>query len=233
MKSNNHGRKASASNRNAVKGRVEHVKSTQWQVTTRPNPQHRLLPTQSTASTDCCCFPAGTRVTMADGSHKAIERVAIGDWVMGLTGPVQVYATEAPVLGGRTYLRMEDGSLHWSAEHLFWVQRDGAEYFGSHDKEEHLYEVSLGVLVGLTKREVWSLERGIETYAHAEGWKSQRVVVVPAATDLRLYYVKTTGSHTVMVNGYVVSGGVNDTDFDYNPVQWQGLGALLKAQRAA
>ena len=87
---------------------------------------------------------------MADGSHKAIERVAVGDWVMGLTGPVQVYATEAPVLGGRTYLRMEDGSLFWSAEHLFWVQRDGAEYFGSHDKEEYEYEMKLGILVGLT-----------------------------------------------------------------------------------
>ena len=30
---------------------------------------------------DDCCFPAGTMITMADGSQKPIEHVKIGDYV--------------------------------------------------------------------------------------------------------------------------------------------------------
>lgn len=210
--------------------------STDWLVTSRPSPRRKTIPASSAPMGSSSCFPAGSLVTMADGTTKTIEKVRVGDQVVGLSGIVEVYGVETPVLGDRTLLRMADGSLKWSAEHAFWVRRGHRQWFGTHDKAEFDREARLGLgSPGLqnSPEDVWTLARSEEAYAHASGWKKQRAVAVPARADLPLYYIRTTGCHTLLVNGYVVSGCITDADFDYTKVNWQGLAAFPQFCRAA
>ncbi|MBX7147414.1 MAG: hypothetical protein K1X44_08955 [Alphaproteobacteria bacterium] len=56
----------------------------------KPNPlslgegQHNMLIEKDFPEDSC--FGAGTQILMADGTHKPIEQVMIGDWVMGYVG---------------------------------------------------------------------------------------------------------------------------------------------------
>jgi hypothetical protein len=76
----------------------------------------------------CACFPAGTRITMADGSTKAIERVVAGDLVRagdpgtGQLGVARVAALKphdsALSNGG---IVVVDGTLRATRNHPIWA----------------------------------------------------------------------------------------------------------------
>lgn len=180
-----------------------------------------------------CCFPADSSVLMADGRRKAIQDVRVGDSVWGATGVNTVYEIVTPILGPRKMLQMADGSLRWSEEHALWTMRDGEQWWGAQNKLEWEREVSIGILGGLNHSEsIRQLSRESETYAHEDGWKTLDVVEVPADPRTRLYYLRTDRCHTVIIDGFVVSGGVNDADFDYKAMNWEGLASLRKAVEA-
>jgi hypothetical protein len=66
------------------------------------------------------CFAAGARVTMADGSTKAIETVRVGDLVRGRGGAAnRVNAIETPWLGDRPLYAVNDGAFLVTASHPF------------------------------------------------------------------------------------------------------------------
>jgi hypothetical protein len=181
----------------------------------------------------CACFPAGTLVLMADGSQKPIERVRLGDRVWGLSGINNVVTVETPVLGTRTMLQMSDGSLRYSAEHPLWTLSEGAQWWGTHDNAEAEWEIAQGVFGGLTRSEpLRPLAREGATYAHVDGWKTLGAVEVPASSHTRLYHLDTDGCHTKIVDGFVVSAGIDDADFDYSGVVWRGLQALRAVMQA-
>lgn len=176
--------------------------------------------------TACSCFPAGTLVLTADGSRKPIEKIRRGERVWGLNGINNVIGVESPVLGSRTMLQMSDGSLRWSAEHSLWTLRDGVQWWGTQDKTEAEWEIAQGVFGGLTRsRPLRALARKGETYAHVEGWKTLDAIEVPATQSTRLYYIRTDGCHSAIMDGFVVSAAINDLDFDYTRVNWRGLAA--------
>lgn len=236
MKSSRSQVKPSVPGQSDPTSRAGRSRSADWSVTSRPNPRRKTIPAGSAPLGSNSCFPAGSMVTMADGTAKAIETIKVGDQVVGLSGIVEVYGVENPVLGHRTLLRMADRSLRWSAEHAFWVRRGDRQWFGTHDKAEFEREARLGLgSPGLknSPEDIWTLARSEETYAHASGWKKQRAIVVPARADLPLYYIRTTGCHTLLVDGYVVSGCITDEDFDYTKVDWQGLAAFPQFRRVA
>lgn len=180
-----------------------------------------------------CCFPANSSVLMADGSWRPIQTVRAGDKIWGATGINSVTEVVTPILGPRKMLQMADGSLRWSEEHALWVSRNGRQWWGAQNKLEWEREVSIGILGGLTNSEpILQLSRVAESYAHTDGWKTLDVVEIPADPRTRLYYLRTDRCHTVIVDGFVVSGGVNDADFDYRAMNWDGLDALKKAVAA-
>ena len=69
---------------------------------------------------DCSCFPAGTPVTMADGSQKPIERLRIGDRVKGAFGVVNrvddIFA--GPIGSGSAWL--VNGQYFVAGGHRLW-----------------------------------------------------------------------------------------------------------------
>jgi hypothetical protein len=74
------------------------------------------------------CFPAGTRVTMADGSHKAIESIHEGDLVRspdprtGAMGVARVVAAKVhPSALSREGIVVVDGALRATRNHPIWV----------------------------------------------------------------------------------------------------------------
>jgi hypothetical protein len=76
----------------------------------------------------CACFPAGTRVTMADGTDKPIERVVAGDLVRspdpatGAMGVARVVEAKVhPAALSRAGLVVVDGTLRATRNHPIWV----------------------------------------------------------------------------------------------------------------
>jgi intein/homing endonuclease len=89
------------------------------------------------------CFPAGTQITMADGSEKSIEDVKVGEYVMsydvdtGAYVPRQVLVfDDEPKVGDHAAANAElgnppslytinDGLIEFTPEHPFYVKEDG------------------------------------------------------------------------------------------------------------
>jgi hypothetical protein len=80
------------------------------------------------------CFPAGTFITMADGSKKVIEDVKVGEWVLSYNTfsndyrAGQVLELESPVREGLYTIVFEDGtSIEVTNEHPFYTTKESGE----------------------------------------------------------------------------------------------------------
>ncbi|MCS6781332.1 MAG: Hint domain-containing protein, partial [Geminicoccaceae bacterium] len=82
-----------------------------------------LLPALKTASAETCCFRAGTRIRMADGSQRPIEALRPGDRVQGRGGRVnRVLALERTRLGRRRLWSINGSRPFVTAEHPFLAE---------------------------------------------------------------------------------------------------------------
>lgn len=76
----------------------------------------------------CCCFVAGTQITMADGSTKSIEDVAIGEIVVGKDDAHNtVLEFLRPTLGetGATLMAFNGGKPFMASDHPVWIRGQG------------------------------------------------------------------------------------------------------------
>ena len=170
------------------------------------------------SDTPTTCFPAFTLVIMANGTSKFIQDVEVGDLVLGMAGTVEVLSVDRPIIGSRKLLAFSDGSLSWSEEHGFWVRdTDKEEFWGTYNVEKWVSEVASGDIPGLANGATpWELSSGSHEHSHVAGWK--RVGVIDTGNEdemLPLFHLHTNGCHTYTVNGYFVSGGTDDSDFNY------------------
>ena len=83
----------------------------------------------SCTSASCSCFPAGTKVLMADGSKKNIEKVKVGEIVLSYDVELMKFAKskvlelESPIREGYYIIEFEDGTeLKITNEHPVWVR---------------------------------------------------------------------------------------------------------------
>jgi hypothetical protein len=73
-----------------------------------------------------CCFPAGTKITMADGSCKNIEDVKIGDKVLSYDFESKEYSSWFVKMLGRPkhpIYSINDGLLKLTSDHPIFVKR--------------------------------------------------------------------------------------------------------------
>ena len=80
----------------------------------------------------CCCFVAGTQITMADGSTKAIENVELGEVVLGKDGAHNtVLEFLRPTLGetGATLMAFNGGKPFMASDHPVFVKGQGWKSF--------------------------------------------------------------------------------------------------------
>jgi hypothetical protein len=64
-----------------------------------------------------------------------------------------------------------------------------------------------------------------------DGWKREVPVEIAADYAMRLYFIKTDGS-PIIVNGYVVGAGADESQFDYTTLDWDAAREMISALRA-
>jgi len=116
---------------------------------------------------DDACFPAGTKITMADGAEKNIEDVEIGDFVLaydeesGEKKSAKVLEIESPMAEG--YYALNDDLLRVTDEHpIYTRKKDGTVGWGSilPEKTKEL----------LRWRSILSLEAGDSVFTQDNEW---------------------------------------------------------------
>ena len=147
------------------------------------------------------CFAAGSRVLMGDGTLRPIETIKVGNMVLGSNGPVSVISMDIQKLGMRKLLQFADGHT-WSDDHVHWTkQADGAQWWWAYSTIDSSIRTGVGY-----------------AFAHLDGWKTNELKVISASPNTRLYALMTYGA-PVVVNGYLVSAGINQA-FDYTTIDW-------------
>jgi hypothetical protein len=180
------------------------------------------------------CFLNGL-VTMADGSKKEIKDVQIGELVDGGFGCInRVTDLYRPQLGNyRSLWTFPAKDLYFTAEHPFWIrQPDGVQNWGVHSFTEYLYEKRYthvdeqGKYFG-PQREPYAICEPVD-HAHESGWRRQKALVAREFGDkTELFQLIVDGSHSFVINGYVVSGRTRD-DYPYEQVKWTPARHLKK-----
>jgi len=173
---------------------------------------------------NCSCFPAGTMVLMADGTQKPIEQVQVGDMVMAWDGSAdEVVEMETPILGDRRLMRLTDGSLSWSEEHLLWTRQEGKEWWGCANRNQWYSEVLVDHIKGLPDNaSLRDIGDQVEL-AHVSGWVNREVTGQQEDPNTQLYLPRTKRTHMIIVNGYLAGAGVDGFSMDYNEVNWTGI----------
>jgi hypothetical protein len=95
------------------------------------------------------CFPAGTMITMADGTRKAIESVKVGELVKSFDPVTNIFMNsrvmelESPIREGYYHVMFEDGLyLNVTSEHpLYILKADGRKGWGSIVPFDTYYEI--------------------------------------------------------------------------------------------
>jgi len=133
---------------------------------------------------DCpTCFPAGTKITMADGLEKNIEDVRVGDFIMsydetqGKNVAAEVLELESPVRYHLYTLTFEDGrTLRLTSEHPLyargkgWASIDPEATYNENEQAVGKLEIGDDILdVGSSWAKILNitfeeLPRGVQTY---------------------------------------------------------------------
>jgi hypothetical protein len=188
----------------------------------------------ATSIVDGPCFLAGSLVTLADGTQKVIEEIAVGDQVLGAFGEINtVLALHRPLLG--SYYMVHINGEHYSSAHHPHVTADAKfvcaepavvdnETYG----REHMVinaegQEELRMLHGLRPGRVQKLVLGaaLKTVEGSRVVESLERADMPPETQL--YNLVVGGSHTYHVDGYAVTGWPREDDFDYDA--WKPLAA--------
>lgn len=99
------------------------------------------------------CFPAGTKILMANGTEKNIEEVKTGDKVKGYNGKTNVtetvLATESPIRDHLYKLSLQDGTtLSLTREHPLFTQNGWSSISPESTLQEnpnlHVHKINIG-----------------------------------------------------------------------------------------
>lgn len=172
----------------------------------------------------CSCFPAGVMVTMADGSHKAIEDVVIGDWLKTATGVAQVHSYVRPKLEHRPMYVFEDGRCPTSGEHPFWGRNPATQeqWWASRDIEEWRFEASLGLTSTFGGHEPVALESDVSSwdFASENGWERLSWRQVDAPSDTQLYHFVLEGGESYFADGFIVQALSTEELANWESFNW-------------
>lgn len=202
---------------------------------------------------DNSCFIAGSKVLVFfEGAYRFIniELVKAGDLLVGANGQLnKVLCPYVVKLGDyRAMLKtVEKKPLVFAADHEFWIKQGNEEYWGVFDYNTMLraentilpnglslsqtvqleafkrHKITPCVAKGFTKKLPFAVYSNFE-FGTINGWK--RVPVKQAREydgDTTLYSFIMAGNHTFFVNGYLVTGFGDDTDFDYSSIKIEPL----------
>lgn len=181
----------------------------------------------SSATTSLPCFLAGSRVSMGDGTIKAIEDVLVGDIVVGAFGERNtVLALHRPLLGTATMCHIN--KEHWSTSHHPHISADrkfycmdpalteNSTYGRLHEVINSSNQKEMMLLRGLAPGRIQELSVGVILKTIDGGRVVSSLVKEYMSSDTQLYNLVVSGSHTYHVDGYAVTGWPREDDFDYD-----------------
>jgi hypothetical protein len=156
------------------------------------------------------CFPAGTKIDMADGSYKNIEDVEIGDMVLSYDlekneyVSQRVYGLESPVRDG--VYDVNDGLISPTSDHPIYIKKsDGRIGWGAMDAE---YSKSMHGF----DFEVLQIEVGDYFLDVDDNWVLVDSIIYRSG-PIQVYTISVENSHTFYANGFLV----HNCGSDQNP----------------
>jgi hypothetical protein len=170
------------------------------------------------------CFVRNSAVLMADLSWKMIYDIVAGDMVFSPTGPARIERLHQTTLGDRKMYEMEDGTIEWSSEHMFWTKTENRQWFWTMSRKDLYFQTILMNSPNLKKDTV--LYEGLvdkeEFFAHAgEVWKKNKPQHSSiTANNYPLYSPITANGELIVVNGYLVDAASDETKQDYSLLNW-------------
>lgn len=179
-----------------------------------------------TGQSNAPCFLAGSCVTLADGSTKAIEYIEIGDVLLGAFGELNtVLALHRPLLGDNTMSRINDHSTsshhpHIGADRKFYAAApavvDTKTYGRYHEVIQSDGQKAQRFLEGLRPGRTQQLHLGVHLKTVEGSCEVTALETYTLPPETQLYNLVVGGSHTYFVDGYAVTGWPREDDFDYD-----------------
>jgi hypothetical protein len=143
------------------------------------------------------CFIAGTQITMADGSTKSIEDVAIGDQVIGRDGAINtVQEYIRPLLGDRTLVGFNGGLPFITNDHPV-LTTDGTWRSVNPSGTASKYAAANLNAEQLSVKDTIATSNGI-------GFEIVSIEQHADSADLQVYNFSLDGNNTYIANGLVV-----------------------------
>ena len=173
------------------------------------------------------CFLEGSPVTMADGTTKAIEDVAVGDVVRGAFGESNtVLGLHRLMLGAGKIIDINNE--HKTTQHHPHISPDftfacanpnmiiNHAYGKKHMiiKEGGLREAR--IMQGVKADRIRKLEVGTVLQTGNGPKTVETITDIPMSPMTKVYHLVVGGSHTYIVDNYAVSAWPNEVDFDYD-----------------
>lgn len=173
------------------------------------------------------CFLEGAPVSMADGTTKPIETVAVGDKVLGAFGEINtVLALHQPKLGAGSVAVINNEHTttthhpHIGSDHKFYCVKpeilSGLTYGRKHTVTLADGTQEKRIMPGVNKDRLAKLEVGVMLQTLTGARVVNTIDYKPMSPFTQVYHLVVDGSHTFNVEGYAVTGWATDTDFDYD-----------------
>jgi hypothetical protein len=150
---------------------------------------------------DQCCFPAGTKITMADGSIKNIEDVKAGDWVLSFDVKTGLFTSwMVKMTGNPEHLvySINNDLIETTVDHPFYVKKpDSTKGWGAIDPELARSAITY-------TGEVLSLDVGDQLFTVEGEWVT--VTSIESSNDFVQTYnlLSFSGMRTYFANGILV-----------------------------
>lgn len=159
------------------------------------------------------CFIAGTKVIMADGSERAIEKVGEGDRVLGADGAINaVIGVERVFLAGRRLHGFNGGMPFVTEEHPFMTQAGWKSINPRATRAENEALVlatlhigdKLAVMRAATPRSVGSSALALEEVLELAWQRLERIEAIDADPATPVFNLLLNGNHSYFADGYLV-----------------------------
>jgi hypothetical protein len=148
-----------------------------------------------------CCFPAGTKITMADGSKKNIEDVKIGDSVLSYNPTLKKYSSwTVKNLGSPVHevLDINNGLLRLTCDHPIYLKKKNSRVgWGAIDP-------TLATNACRLRKTILPVEVGDSVLKSNNRWVEITTIAHSAGIVQTYNIVSYTGKHTYFANDVLV-----------------------------
>lgn len=148
--------------------------------------------TCSTAQVMSACFTSDTKITMADGSHKDIQNIQVGDKLKAVSGTNTVLKLLRPKLGNQPVYSINGGRDFFTANHPFLTTAG----WKSIDPETTRKEVPNIKVSKMKVGDILITEKGNIIV--------KELIPTSASSDTQLFNFELDGDHTYYADGYAV-----------------------------